>query len=339
LTGLFRTIRALAWSESADCKICLKEIKLYLNKFAFNEIDARDLVWPATMRLQSCLERTPLAADTDRTQRGIQSIEVGGQVLLALVHQGRPMALKDLAFEAGMAPAKAHPYLVSFGRIGLIEQDATTGHYFLGPLALQLGMISLQQANPVQVATPLLGALAQRIGHTVAIAVWGVRGATIVRLEESPAAVHVNMRHGTVFSLTNTASGRLFAAYLDAALMKQRLDDARRSRSANPKASVPGMPAMAPLPGWREFERQLAEVRAHGLSRSVGEVLPGVNAMAAPVFDHTGAIVLAITAIGPASVFDTRWDGALASALRESAAQVSQRLGAPAAAGKSPGGA
>jgi DNA-binding IclR family transcriptional regulator len=339
LTGLFRTIRALAWSESADCKICLKEIKLYLNKFAFNEIDARDLVWSATMRRQSCLERTPLAADTDRTQRGIQSIEVGGQVLLALVHQGRPMALKDLAFEAGMAPAKAHPYLVSFGRIGLIEQDATTGHYFLGPLALQLGMISLQQANPVQVATPLLGALAQRIGHTVAIAVWGVRGATIVRLEESPAAVPVNMRHGTVFSLTNTASGRLFAAYLDAALMKQRLDDARRSRSANPKASVPGMPAMAPLPGWREFERQLAEVRAHGLSRSVGEVLPGVNAMAAPVFDHTGAIVLAITAIGPASVFDTRWDGALASALRESAAQVSQRLGAPAAAGKSPGGA
>ena len=269
-----------------------------------------------------------MAANTDRAQRGIQSIEVGGQLLLALVHHGRPMALKDLAFEAGMAAAKAHPYLVSFGRIGLIEQEATTGHYFLGPLALQLGMISLQQANPVQVATPLLGALAQRIGHTVAIAVWGARGATIVRLEESPAAVHVNMRHGTVFSLTNTASGRLFAAYLDAALMKQRLDAARRHRNANPESSVPGMPAAAPLPSWREFERQLEEVRAHGLSRSVGEVLPGVNAMAAPVFDHTGAIVLAITAIGPAAVFDTRWDGAVARALRECAAQVSQRLGA-----------
>ena len=51
--------------------------------------------------------------------------------------------------------------------------------------------------------------------------------------------------------------------------------------------------------------------------------------MAAPVFDHTGAIVLALTAIGPAGVFDSRWDGAIARALKSAAAQVSERLGAP----------
>ncbi len=266
----------------------------------------------------------------DRTQRGIQSIEVGGQVLLALVHHGRPMALKDLAREAGMAPAKAHPYLVSFVRIGLIEQDRLSGAYFLGPLALQLGLISLQQANPVQVATPLIGELAQRIGHTVAIAVWGTRGATIVRLEESPAAVHVNMRHGTVFSLANTASGRLFAAFQEPAIAQQRLEAERQRQKAQPDAPVAGMPPAPPLPGWKEFEKQLMEVRAHGLSRSVGEVVPGVSAMAAPVFDHSGALALAITAIGPAGVFDTRWDGTIAHALRACADRVSQRLGAAA---------
>jgi DNA-binding IclR family transcriptional regulator len=88
------------------------------------------------------------------------------------------------------------------------------------------------------------------------------------------------------------------------------------------------MPPPAAVPSWAAFERQLAEVRAQGLSRSVGEVLPGVNAMAAPVFDHSGAIVLGITAIGPAALFETRWDGALANALRGCAQQVSQRLGA-----------
>ena len=263
----------------------------------------------------------------ERVQRGIQSIEVGGQVLLALVHHGRPMALKDLAREAGMVPAKAHPYLVSFARIGLIEQDRVTGYYFLGPLALQLGLISLQQANPVQVATPLIAELAQRVGHTVAIAVWGTRGATIVRLEESPSAVHVNMRHGTVFSLANTASGRLFAAHLAAPVVKAMLDDERAQQKAHRASAASGLPA-PPVPSWKAFEQQLAEVRVHGLSRSVGEVLPGVNAMAAPVFDHTGAIALAITAIGPAAVFDTRWDGVLARALKSCAATASQRLGA-----------
>ncbi|MBO9515845.1 MAG: IclR family transcriptional regulator [Variovorax sp.] len=268
-------------------------------------------------------------SDSDRAQRGIQSIEVGGQLLRALVHHGRPMALKDLAREAEMSPAKAHPYMVSFGRLGLIEQDRTSGHYLLGPLALQLGLISLQQANPVHVATPLITELAQQTGQTVAIAVWGDRGATIVRLAESPAPLHVNMRHGTVFSLTNTASGRLFGAYLDAAVVKRLLEEERRREQKGP-AEPPrrGMPPVQPLPTWKEFEAQLREVRARGLSRSEGEILPGVSAMSAPVFDHTGAIVLAVTAIGPDAVFDTRWDGEIAAALKACADQVSERLGA-----------
>jgi len=270
-----------------------------------------------------------MAAESDRAQRGIQSIEVGGQLLRALVHHGRPMALKDLAREAEMSAAKAHPYMVSFGRLGLIEQDRTTGHYLLGPLALQLGLISLQQANPVHIATPLIAELAQQIGHTVAIAVWGDRGATIVRIAESPAPLHVNMRHGTVFSLTNTASGRLFGAYLDPEVVRGLLEQERQREQKGP--AVPpqrGMPPVQPLPGWPAFEAQLNEVRAHGLSRSEGEILPGVSAMSAPVFDHTGAIVLAVTAIGPAAIFDTHWEGEIAAALKACAAQVSQRLGA-----------
>jgi len=258
-----------------------------------------------------------MSDDNDRPeQRGIQSIEVGGQLLRALVHVGRPMALKDLARESDMAPAKAHPYMVSFGRLGLIEQDPDSGHYRLGPLALQLGLIALQQADPIQLATPVIGALAQRIGHTVAIAVWGDRGATIVRIAESPAPVHVAMRHGTVFSLTDTASGRLFGAYLDAPVVRTLLDGERRRDKT--------------LIGWKEFEAKLADVRAHGVSRSEGEIVPGVNAMSAPVFDHTGAIVLALTAIGPAGTFSTAWDGSIARALKEEAQAVSQRLGAAA---------
>jgi DNA-binding IclR family transcriptional regulator len=269
-----------------------------------------------------------MSADTDRAQRGIQSIEVGGQLLRALVHHGRPMALKDLAREAEMSPAKAHPYMVSFGRLGLIEQDRTSGHYLLGPLALQLGLIGLQQADPVHIATPLIAELAAQIGHTVAIAVWGDRGATIVRVAESPTVLHVNMRHGTVFSLTHTASGRLFGAYLEPAVV-QRLLEAERQRERKGAAAPArrGMPPVQPLPSWKDFETQLREVRARALSRSEGEILPGVNAMSAPVFDHTGAMVLALTAIGPAAIFDTAWEGELAHALKAAADRVSQRLG------------
>lgn len=274
-----------------------------------------------------------MVSDIERAQRGIQSIEVGGQLLRALVHHGRPMALKDLAREAGMSAAKAHPYMVSFGRLGLVEQDRVSGHYLLGPLALQLGLIGLQQADPVRIATPLIAEVALRIGQTVAIAVWGARGATIVRIAESPSPVHVNMRHGTVFSLTSTASGRLFGAYLESTMIRAMLEDERqRARGAKASPRPLGMPAQPPPPDWKDFEPQLREVRARGLSRSEGEVVAGVSAMSAPVFDHTGAIALAITAIGPSAIFDTRWDGDIANAIKGCAGLVSQRLGATAAA-------
>jgi DNA-binding IclR family transcriptional regulator len=243
-----------------------------------------------------------------RGSRGIQSVEVGGQLLLALAHHGRPMALKDLAREAGMAPAKAHPYVVSFGKLGLIEQEPGSGHYGLGPLALQLGLISLQQYDPVRLATPLIEELAQLTGQTMAIAVWGNRGPTIVRVSEPPGPVHVAMRHGTVMSVTGTASGWLFAAY-------------------RPRESVLALLAQEQTPVDASFETRLAEVREHGMARAVDLSVPGVSALAAPVFDGAGTMVLSITGIGSTAAFDTRWDGALAAAMRRVANDLSRRLG------------
>ena len=124
--------------------------------------------------------------DEPARPRGIQSVEVGGQLLKALARTGRRMALKDLAREAEMTAAKAHPYLVSFCKLGLMEQDRASGHYGLGPLAIQMGLISLQQADPVRLAIAELPALAQEVGSTVSIAMWSGQGPTIIRVEEGP---------------------------------------------------------------------------------------------------------------------------------------------------------
>jgi DNA-binding IclR family transcriptional regulator len=254
--------------------------------------------------------QTALEPDTPpRLQRGIQSVEVGGQLLRALAHQGRPMALKDLAREAGMSAAKAHPYLVSFGKLGLIEQDAQSGRYGLGPLAMQLGLISLQQYDPVRMATPLIGELARTLGHTVGVAVWGNRGPTMVRIEEAPSAVHVNMRHGTVMSLRGTASGLLFCAYL-------------------PREQVLPMLAAEGDAFDTALKAQLAQVRKQGLAQAVDASVPGISAMAAPVFDVGNGIVMSLTAIGPSAIFDTRINGELAQVLRRSATELSRQLGA-----------
>jgi DNA-binding IclR family transcriptional regulator len=247
------------------------------------------------------------------SQRGIQSIEVGGALLQALAQQGRALPLKELAAAAGMTPAKAHPYLVSFGKLGLVVQDAASGHYGLGPLAMQLGLISLQQLDPVALATAEIERLAAETGHTVAIAVWGSGGATIVRVARPPSAIYVSMRHGTVMSLRGTASGLLFAAHLP----REQVLAALRAEGGG--KAVPRIDA--------GLADTLAQVRREGLARAPDLLVSGISALATPVFDGRGTLVLALTAIGPSAIFDSRSDGALARCLRAAAEALSQRLG------------
>jgi DNA-binding IclR family transcriptional regulator len=255
----------------------------------------------------------------DNDKRGIQSVEVGGQLLRALVDCGEPMMLRDLASSAGMSSAKAHPYLVSFTRLGLVEQDKTSGRYELGSLALQMGLASLRRLDSVRIATEAIIELAVRIGHTVSLSVWGNHGPTVIRIEEAREAVHVNMRTGSIMSLLGTATGRVFAAFLPPKMIEKFIEDGVGRASVGDEA--------AKQMTRKQIETALAEVRQRGLARAVERPIPGVNAFSAPVFDHSGSIALAITAIGPAGTFDADWDSPIAKGLLDCAANVSDRLG------------
>lgn len=274
--------------------------------------------------------RSSEADGSERAQRGIQSVEVGGQLLWALVRHGGSMALKDLAQAAGMAAGRAHPYLVSYGRLGLVEQDSASGRYSLGPLALQLGMISLRNTSPVNVAAPTLTQLALDVGQTVALASWDVRGPTVIRVEEAPTPVFASLRSGTVLSVSGTASGRLFCAYFERERAKTALEEERHRAARSARGTQEyGKADVQRLPNWREFEVQLADVRKHGMSRSEGEVVKGISAMAAPIFDAMGSLTLALISVGPVGTFNTAWDGPIARTLRQYSADISRRLGTP----------
>lgn len=254
-----------------------------------------------------------------REQRAVQSVEVGGRLLIALGQHGAPMSLKDLAAAAELPASRAHPYLVSFGRLGLIEQDASSGRYALGPAALQLGLACLHQLDPLKAAGPVAESLSQAIDQTVAIAVWANFGPTIVRVIEGSQPLHVNMRAGTVMSLLGTATGRAFAAVMPARAVKEVLAGPQGEPRRADRTPVKDLA--------RELESIAAEWKRHGVTRALGRPIPGVNAFSAPAFDHEGKPALVITALGHEDVFPATWESPLAAAVREAAAAVSHRLG------------
>jgi DNA-binding IclR family transcriptional regulator len=264
--------------------------------------------------------------DKDEDSRqGIQSIEVGVPLLRVLADHGAPMMLRDLAREAGMPAAKAHRYLVSFARTGLVTQDPLSGRYDLGHFALDLGLASLARLDAVRVATPVLDALGDEIGETVALAVWGNMGPTIVRWVDSKRPVTVNLRTGSVMPLLHSAIGLCFVAFFDSPLLQRRIEEELEisARGDDPRGPITRT----------QLDALIADIREHGMSRAVGSVIPGINAFCAPVFNHDGKMALAITGLGPAGLLPSNWNSPVAKAIHAAAHSISRQLGwrAPAA--------
>lgn len=223
--------------------------------------------------------------------RGVQSVEAGARILNAMVEIGSPAMLRDIAARAATTSAQAHAYLVSFRKTGFVEQDAATGRYLLGPFALQLGLSRMRQVDTLRLAGQAAADLAAEFGLMVTLSVWGTHGPTIVQVQDSEAPIHVNLRAGGVYTLSGTATGRLFAAFIPERVVKPLLTDELRPGSQQRAIGVPT--------SQKALAASTARIRVDGCATTSGSPVPGINAIAVPIFDHTGHMQCALTLIGP----------------------------------------
>jgi DNA-binding IclR family transcriptional regulator len=258
----------------------------------------------------------------DKERAGIQSVEVGFALLDVLAQAPGPLMLRDLASAAGMSAAKAHRYLVSFQRLNLVAQDANT-RYELGPATLRLGLATLSRLDAVKLARERLPTLMDQTGHTLALAVWGNRGPTLVHWQETPLAMPVSLRLGDVMPLLSSATGRCFSAFIGhggAADKARPMIDAELALARKlGRSDLPSTPA--------QVQAMLSETRTQGLGRVVNVLLPGISGLCAPVFDADGHLALGVVSLGSSATFDAQWDGPIAQALRAFSQQLSADLG------------
>ena len=247
-------------------------------------------------------------------QAGVQSIETGMQLLAALADltfAGPPPMLKTLAAAADLAPAKAHRYMVSFLRTELVERDGSSGRYRLGPLARRIGIASIRSVDVVRTASARLADISADLQHSVALAVWGARGPTVVWVQDFVRPITINTRVGEILPLLTSATGRVFGAYLTGDAAREVLNAELAVASA----------------GCTDPVKVFAEVRKHGVGWTTGGLNATVNALSAPIFDFSGGIVAALSTLGPADLFDAAPNGALARRLKAAAGGISLELG------------
>ena len=207
------------------------------------------------------------------TRGGVNSVEVAGGLLRVLAEAGGPMRLADLSRAAAMPSAKAHRYLVSLARTGLVEQDAETARYDLGPLMLRAGLAALGRSDALKRAERALEAIAARTGETAAVAVWGTHGPTHVRLVEARHELAATVPPGHVCPMTYSAAGLVFCAFgdpqLTAPLAEREMAQSRAVGRPGAPTSVGGVGALG-RGGPRAGLRQRRQRGGRGAGSSLG---------------------------------------------------------------------
>lgn len=252
---------------------------------------------------------------------GVQSVEIGMAVLATLARQPVSPSLAELARACGMTATKTFRYLNSLERARYVERDRATACYRLGANSLQLGLAALAETDFVRVGSQRLPSLCRDLGETVFLSTWSRRGALIVRWEEADRAINVSFRTGSTLPLLRSATGRVYGAHLPASSVAEALE----SELAAGEGRAVGVGDAAGA------HALFAGVRKAGMASVDGLMLPGVGAIASPVFDWGGKLAGAITTLGLLGAFDVQQDGSAARTLRSWAARLSHRLGAPSA--------
>lgn len=218
----------------------------------------------------------------DRPRRsGVQSIEIGGRLLEAMVGLGAPAALSEIAEAANLLPAKAHRYLTSLGEIGLTMQHNDTGRYGLGPLALRMGLSALSQHDIMDRAHEMMTDLCNSLKTSGHLSVWSEAGPVVIRSAHGGPPVISPVAVGTILPLLRSATGRVYLSHMP------------QLSAADAQQLQPTHDAMQ--------EEELASVRREilktGYALAKGNYIPGLCAIGVPILNHDQTIAGALTLV------------------------------------------
>ncbi len=236
-------------------------------------------------------EQDNAAARPDRS--GTQSLSRG--IKLMRMVASRPQfgwRISDLAAACNMDRATVHRMLVCLMRERLVEQRDSDRHYLPGPLMHELGLALPERAQFQQRAQVLLLALADRLGGVCLLVLRsGNEYVCSLRAGSLPLSGSV-IYPGTRRPLFTAACGVAILQTLPAEEAREVLLD-----NVAQEIARCGTGRLASLQKLRERSDR------HGFGVNLGDVVPGVHALAVPVRNGNGETIAALCLLGTPELF------------------------------------
>lgn len=253
-----------------------------------------------------------------RTKRKntLQSLEHTVALLELLRDHPQGLGLTELARRLRLTKPSTFRILNTLLDCRYLTKSDADGKYGLGTRLWQLGCAAVDRESSLrEAAAPVLRRLAEETGETANLSIYDHGRVVYVDSVESEQSLRFSPRIGASVPAHCVASGKALLAF-------QPSEEIERAVRA-------GLDALTPctIVEPAALARELASIRASGVSRNMGESQPGVGAVAVPIFRPDGRVLAAISVAGPLVRLSGPRMRTYDGLLREAAAEVTRRLG------------
>lgn len=255
-------------------------------------------------------------AENETRPASIQSVDRALQVLEILAREGQG-GVSDIADTLGVHKSTVSRLVSVLEARGFVEQLADRGKYRLGFTLVRLAGATMATRDLGKESREICEPLAAEVGETVNLAI--LEGDRAINITESSGPLGIALRTwvGQSSPAHATSSGKVLLS----ALADDDLDGVLE-------------PELEKFTGRTITDRavlreQLHQISERGWSSAVEELEDGLNAIAAPVRDHGGDVVAALSISGPSFRLTTQLMDELSPRVRTAALEVSRRIGFP----------
>ena len=248
-------------------------------------------------------------------ESGVRSVRIALDVLEAVAFSGDEMGVTQIAARLKLTKGSVHRHLLTLVERGYLTQSQTTSRYAIGAKGRLLARLA-PEADLARLAEGPMRELRDRCGHSVVLSSMTPRGALVMlTIAGTSATIEIGVRPGSELHYHASAQGRVMLAFAPRPVQQRVLAGARPRLTPNTKTDIAAI------------EEDLARVVRRGYCTAPEEAMLGINAIAAPIFDDTGACVASVALVGSIQFLPANPSASLLKSLKTCAHEISRRLG------------
>ena len=225
------------------------------------------------------------------------------------------MGISALAARLGLAKSTVHRLATTLVEYDILEQNRETGKYRLGLALFELGTLVRRKMDVMSEAQAQIHALADLSGETVQLAILDHLSVLYIRIRESRQAVRMSSGLGSRAPAHCTSVGKVLLAHQTPETIQQVIDNGLRRYTPNTITEPAALLA------------ELESIRQRGHAIDDEEIESGLRCVAAPIRDHSGRVIAAISVAAPVQRMTKKNVQTTVPSVVAAAEAISRRLG------------